>query len=158
VLPIIALASARTLLALDRETRVPIVEIGLLRSIDLFAQLPPPAVESLARALCPRRLEAGEVLIQQGDPGDNYYAVADGTVEISRDGVAIRTCTRGSGVGEIALLRSVPRTATVTALTETLVYVLDRASFLVAMTGHDSTASAARVRVDQILFSEQVNP
>jgi MFS family permease len=154
VLPVVVVANSRTLLSLDRETRVPIVEIGLLRSIDLFALLPPPAVESLARALEPRRLVAGETLIKQGEPGDNYYAVADGTLGVWRDGVEVRTCSRGSGVGEIALLRSVPRTATVRARTDALVYVLDRASFLVAMTGHAPTKVAVADRVDHMLRAD----
>ena len=80
ILPVIALLSGRTLLALDRKTRVPVVEIGLLRSIELFAPLPAPEVEGLARALTKRVLSAGEVIIRQGATGDSYYAVADGVL------------------------------------------------------------------------------
>src|SRR5712675_1011401 len=51
------------------------LEIALLRSLPLFAELPAPAIEGLAAALRPVRLDAGAVLIRQGDPGDAYFAI-----------------------------------------------------------------------------------
>src|SRR5204862_3056740 len=96
---------------------VPVVEIALLRSLPLFAELPAPAIEGLAAALRPVRLEAGAVLIRQGDPGDAYFAIAAGELDAEQDGHFLGRYGRGDGVGEIALLRAVPRTATVTAHT-----------------------------------------
>jgi MFS family permease len=157
LLPVYALICAHGLLTLDRESRVPIVEINLLRAIPMFAQLPPPALEATARALEIRRLAVGDTLIAEGEPGDHYYAVADGDLEVSRGGQVVRHRGRGSGVGEIALLRSVPRTATVVATADSLVYALDRDSFLIAVTGHAPTGTAAARAVEQVLLEDRVN-
>lgn len=154
LLPVFALLSAPRLLKLDRENRVPIVEINLLRSIQMFSALPPPALEATARALHARRLVPGEVLIAEGDAGDHYYAIANGELVVSRRGQVIRRCGRGTGVGEVALLRSVPRTATIVASRESLVYALDRDSFLVAVTGHAKTSTAAVQSVDLLLRAD----
>jgi CRP-like cAMP-binding protein len=78
-------------------------------------------------------VEAGEEIVREGEPGDRYYVVADGELEVSADGAAMRTLGRGEGFGEIALLRSVRRTATVTARTAARLYTLDREPFLAAV-------------------------
>jgi len=119
------------------------VEIALLRSLPLFAELPAPAIEGLAAALVPIHLPAGTVLIREGDPGDAYYAIAAGELDVRQGGRFLRRCGRGEGVGEIALLRAVPRTATVTAHTPATVYELDRDPFLTAVLGHAPTQRQA---------------
>jgi hypothetical protein len=78
VLPLAAVAGGRALFGLDAETPVPVVQIALLRSLPLFAELPAPALEGLAAALTPVDLPVGAVLIRQGDPGDAYHATASG--------------------------------------------------------------------------------
>ena len=90
-------------------------------------------------ALTPVHLPAGAVLIRQGEPGDAYYAIAAGELDVVQDGRWLRRLGRGEGVGEIALLRAVPRTATVTAHTAATVYELDRELFLTAVLGHAPT-------------------
>jgi MFS family permease len=143
VLPLAALAGGRALFRLDAGTAVPVVEIALLRSLPLFAELPAPAIEGLAAALRPVQLSAGTVLIRQGDPGDAYFAIAAGELDAVQDGQFLGRYGRGEGVGEIALLRAVPRTATVTARTAATVYRLDRDLFLTAVTGHAPTRRQA---------------
>ena len=143
VLPLAAAAGGRELFGLDAGARVPVVEIALLRSLPLFAELPAPAIEGLAAALAPVHAPAGTVLIRQGDPGDAYYAIAAGQLDVVQDGRFLRRCGRGDGVGEIALLRTIPRTATVIAHTAATVYALNREPFLTAVCGHAATQRQA---------------
>ena len=143
VLPLAAVIGGRALFGLDAGAPVPVVEIALLRSLPLFAELPAPAIEGLAAALVPIHVPAGAVLIREGDPGDAYYAIAAGELHVLRDGRFLRRCGRGEGVGEIALLRAIPRTATVTAHTPATVYQLNRDPFLTAVIGHAPTQRQA---------------
>jgi MFS family permease len=139
VLPLAAALRGRGLFNLDAEAPVPVVEIALLRSLPLFAELPGPAIEALAASLTPAELPAGTVLIRQGDPGDAYYAIAAGELDVQQDGRFLRRCGRGEGIGEIALLHSIPRTATVIAHSAATVYRLNREPFLTAVLGHART-------------------
>jgi MFS family permease len=143
ILPAAAIICSRSLLRLDRESRVPVVEIALLRSVDPLSRLPAPVLEGLARSLWPIELEAGDVLIAEGEIGDAYYAIASGRLEVRKSGALRAELTRGDGVGEIALLRDVRRTATVVAAVPSLVYGLPRDAFLIALTGHLPSQRAA---------------
>jgi MFS family permease len=143
VLPLAAVAGGRGLFGLDAEAVVPVVEIALLRSLPMFAELPAPAIEGLAAGLTPLGVAAGTTLIRQGDQGDAYYAIAAGELDARADGRFLRRCGRGEGVGEIALLRAVPRTATVIAHTNATVYELNRELFLTAVLGHAATERQA---------------
>src|SRR5829696_2185209 len=151
ILPVVALGSGRALFRLDAAAHVPIVEIALLRSLRIFHALPAPALEGLARSLEPVQLAAGEVLIREGERGDRFYAVADGRLQVTIDGALVATNRRGDGIGEIALLYGVPRTATVTATSPATVLALSREDFLNAVTGHTPTARAAAVVADERL-------
>src|SRR5262249_3698941 len=143
VLPLAAAVGGRALFALDAGVPVPVVEIALLRSLPLFSELPAPAIEGLAAALTPVHLSAGTVLIQQRDPGDPYHAIPSGELPPIHEGQIRRRCGRGEGVGEIALLRAIPRTATVTAHTAATVYRLDPELFLTEVLGHAPTRRLA---------------
>ena len=151
VLPLVALVGARALVAVDATAHVPVVEIALLRSLRIFHFLPAPALEGLARSLEPVRLAAGEVLIREGEPGDRFYAVADGRLQVTIGGIPIATDQRGDGIGEIALLYSVPRTATVTAASPATLFALTREDFLTAVAGHTPTTQAATDVADERL-------
>jgi MFS family permease len=156
VLPLAAVAGGRALFGLDAGVPVPVVQIVLLRSLPLFAELPAPAIEGLAAAVRPVHLAAGAVLIRQGEPGDAYYAIAAGELDVSQDGRFLRRCRRGEGIGEIALLRAVPRTATVTAHSAATVYELDRDLFLTEVLGHAPTRRHADRIADTRLASGSV--
>jgi MFS family permease len=143
VLPLATVAGGRAIFRLDSGTAVPVVEIALLRSLPLFAELPAPALEGLAAALEPVSLAASDMLIRQGDPGRAYYAIASGELDAVQDGHRLGRFGRGEGVGEIALLHDVPRTATILAHTPATVYRLDRDDFLTAVLGHAPTRRQA---------------
>jgi len=147
ILPALAVVRLRRLLAADSTATVPVVEMALLRSLPIFAPLPAPALESLAQSLEPLTASRGTVVIRQGEVGDRYYAIADGEVDVFSDGQYVRTLGRGEGFGEIALLASVPRTATVRARSDVRLYALEKGPFLIAVTGHAPAAEAADVVV-----------
>ena len=146
LLPLTALCGIRTFRRLDQGRAVPVTEVALLRSLPHFADLPAPALVTLAGAL--ERIDAapGQVLIRQGEDADRFYAIADGEVAVSVDGRPRGVRGRGTGLGEIALLRRVPRTATVTAVSPATLFALDSATFLAAVSGHAPT----RRHADQV--------
>jgi CRP-like cAMP-binding protein len=132
-----------------------VVELSLLRSLPLFAPLGPPQLESLARELEPLEVGAGVEVVRQGEPGDRFYAIADGELEVTRDGQVLATLRRGDGFGEIALLRDVPRTATVTAHTPARLYALERGPFLAAVAAHPRAGQEAERMVGERLAAQQ---
>jgi len=143
ILPAVALVVGRRLLAVDSSATVPVVELSLLRSLPLFAPLGVPAIEALARELAPVDAEAGSTVIREGEPGDLFYVIASGELEVSSGGERLRTLGRGEGFGELALLLDVPRTADVTAMTDAHLYALGKEAFVSSVTGHPASAGEA---------------
>jgi MFS family permease len=155
LLPLAVLATARRLAEIDRRAPVPVVEISLLRSLPLFAPLGAPQLEALAQGLVETRVAAGQAVVRQGERGDRFYVVAEGELEVEADGRELRRLGRGDGFGELALLRDVPRTATVTALGEARLFALDKTTFLAAVGSHPRAAGEAEQLVRERLPSEQ---
>jgi MFS family permease len=118
-------------------------ELRILASVPIFSPLPGTSLEHLAGRLVPLRLEPGTMIVREGDPGDRFYILAEGTVEVSEGEFPIAELTPGGYFGEIALVRDVPRTATVVARTPVVLYALDREDFLAAVTSHAPSAEAA---------------
>jgi hypothetical protein len=133
----------RSLRVADDSADIPVVAISLLRRIPAFAPLPPPALETVARAAEELTTNTGQVVMTEGEPGDTFYAVADGSFDIVHDGKLVCTVERGASFGEVALLADVPRTATITCTQEGSLLAIQRAPFLVAVTGSDSCRRAA---------------
>jgi len=142
VLPLTALLVFRSVLAADSAV-LPVVEMARLRALPIFAPLGIPALEVLARALEPVEVPEGVAAVREGEAGDRFYLVVDGELEVTVGGERISSLGRGDCFGEIALLRDVPRTATVTARTAVRLDALDKVSFLSALTGCDPSARAA---------------
>jgi hypothetical protein len=151
LLPLIVVSRLRAIVAVDEVATVPVVEVALLRNMRMFSLLPPPALEGLAHALIPLEVRAGADVIRKGEEGTRFYAIADGNAEVRAAGKRVASLGRGEGFGEIALLHGIPRTATVTALTDLRLYALEREAFLVALTGYASAHEAAHDLVDQRL-------
>ena len=104
-------------------------------------------LEQLAARLTPVHASAGDEIIRLGDHGDRFYVVDTGEVEILVDGAAPRREGAGEYFGEIALLRDVPRTATVRAATDVGLFALDRDDFLSALT-HSAVRAAGETVVE----------
>ena len=139
------------LVTLDAQTPVPVLAIALLRRVTLFDPLPAPNLEAIARRASWLTINPGAVVIREGDVGDRYYVLASGAVRVEREGRFLRELDAvGDGFGEIALLRDVPRTATVTATAESVFLTIDRASFLAAVTGNPLVRARADTMVARL--------
>ncbi len=143
LLPLMTGLLFRQLARLDRGAIAAAANIDLLRSHPIFAPLPEPTIEALAAKLTPLSQAAGDIVFRQGDHGDRYYLIVDGRVDVEVDGQPARQLGPGDGFGEIALLRDVPRTATVTAATPVALDALERDDFLTAVAGHVESAERA---------------
>jgi MFS family permease len=136
LLPAIALLRWRALRELEIGTPVSERHFNLLRSCAIFTPLPVHTLEWLCRSAVEVDADAGDELIAQGDRGDRFYLIDLGEVEVIEDGVVRRRLSAGDGFGEIALLRDVPRTATVRATRDVRLLALGREPFIEAVTGH----------------------
>lgn len=148
LLPLIVGFAWSHLVALDARTPAPVRAIALLRRVALFDPLPAPELEAIARHAAWLTAAPGSVVIREGEAGDRYFVLASGAVRIEREGRHLRDLAApGDGFGEIALLRDVPRTATVTATTESVLLTIDRRSFLGAVTGNPQVGARAQATV-----------
>ena len=141
-LPVLAAITWRRLLKIDAESEAP-EAVGLLERIPIFSPLSEPALERLASQLEPLEVTAGTGVIRQGDRGDRFYVIESGSFEVTVDGTHAGELGPGGFFGEIALLRNVPRTATVTTLTDGRLQALGREEFLAAVAGHPPSVRAA---------------
>lgn len=147
LLPALVVPSFPVLRRIDAATGAPQSDVELLRRVPFFTTLPELAIERLARSAEHSQARAGETVVKQGEPGERFYVVAGGELDVSVDGRAVRMLGEGDYFGEIALLRDLPRTATVQARNEATLLVLDRSDFLTAVTGYAPSLSSAEAVV-----------
>jgi hypothetical protein len=151
ILPILAIVSGPAVHRAESATIVPARELDLLRRDPLFSPLSLVVIEQLAHSMTPERAEAGATLIAQGDVGDAYRLIAEGSAEVVRDGRTLRRIGPGEGFGEIALIEDRPRTASVVATDAIVMYRLPREAFLEAVGGTPASARAAdRIVTDRL--------
>jgi MFS family permease len=146
ILPILTLVTYRRLVEIDRAVP-PTAEVELINRVPMFAPLSIATKERVASSLVPISVSAGEHVIRAGDEGDRFYIVGDGELDIDAGG-RHSTAHEADYFGEIALLRNVPRTATVTAAVDSHLYALQRADFLAAITGHYAAQAAGEAVAD----------
>ena len=149
ILPLTVLIVWRQLVRIDREVLPPVDELAIVEGVPMFAPLSIAAKEHMASRLVEVPVTAGEVVIRTGETGDRFYMVADGTLEVT-NGVRAEA-RRGDFFGELALLRDIPRTATVIASTRSRLYALERDDFLAAVTGHSAVRAAGEALVEERL-------
>jgi predicted MFS family arabinose efflux permease len=142
-LTVLTLAHVRRFVRLDAALPPPGHEVELLRRLAMFAPLPLAVIELLATELVPHEFPAGAIAIREGDAGDLLYLVVAGSASVSVQGNPRPPLGPGDCFGEIALLRDIPRTATVVADSPLRTMALDRESFLVAVAANSGTRAAA---------------
>jgi hypothetical protein len=143
VLPVAGLLCLPFSRRLDAGAVIPEKQAAILRGIPLFRPLPLAALERVASGMRPVSFAPGERLMTEGEPGDCYLVIERGTVEVSAGGRVLQRQGPGDGIGEIALIRAVPRTATVDVCDPLDGWVVDCSTFLGAVTGHEGSAAAA---------------
>ncbi len=100
-----------------------------VRAVPLFAGLLPSEVDRITLVMKPVQVAAGEVICTEGEPGHDFYVIAGGEAAVEHDGEVAAKLQRGDHFGELALLDRGPRSATVRALSDCRLYVLNEASF-----------------------------
>jgi len=154
LLPLTAVLTWRALAQADEAAVVPTHELALLRSLPMFRPLPLTTLEQVAGRMTRVHFERGEVVTEQGAPGNCFYLIEAGSLEVEQDGQRIRTLGSPAAVGEIALLRHVPRTATVRATTPTTAFALTGPDFIAAVTSRPESVAAA----DEIIAARLGHP
>jgi len=128
-------------------------DIERLCGVSAFRALPLTGLERLVASAVPVSFRAGEVLMQKGEVGDRFLVIHTGRVAVSDDGRILDRLGPGVGIGEIALLRGGPRTATVTALTDVTAQAFDAAAFLAAVSGPAARNATARMMDERLARS-----
>lgn len=148
--------SAVVLLALGGLIRIDKIALApdgleLLRGVPMLSVLPEHVLELLARRSELVSVNAGDTVFREGDHGDRFYVIERGEVDVSKAGASVGRLGQGDSFGEIALLRDVPRTGTITALGALTLRSIDRRHFLPAVTGHAGATEQAELVVGRYL-------
>jgi MFS family permease len=112
----------------------------LLRGVPFLAPLPLPRLERLVREARAIEVSAGSEIVRLNEPGEEFFVIEDGVVDVVEYGRQLRP---GEGFGEIALLRDVPRTATVRAASRVRLWSISRPAFIAAVTAHGDAGHLA---------------
>jgi len=150
VVSLLVLVAVPALTRVDNTALAP-EALGLLQGVPMLAMLPENVIERLARQSDVVALPAGSAVFREGDTGDRFYIVESGDVEVSTAGRVLARRTAGDSFGEIALLRDVTRTATVTALTDVVMRAIERRHFLPAVAGHAGASEQAELVVGRYM-------
>jgi CRP-like cAMP-binding protein len=128
---------------------------AFLRNCPIFATLTPGTLSGVADRVMIETHPAGSVIVRQGEPGDKFYVIKSGTLEVRSEGQgasrALNTLDSGDFFGEIALLTGETRTATVVALTDSELYSLGQEDFQRVIETSDSFESELR----KVVFERQ---
>jgi predicted MFS family arabinose efflux permease len=126
-------------------------ELDAIKRVEAFGPLSVAAASQLADALITLQTAEGDVVVQQGEPGDEMFLIGSGVFEATVDGAPVRTMQHGDHFGEIALLLNAPRTGTVRCVQAGWLWCLRREDFLRAVTGNSTTEEAMTAIADKRL-------
>jgi CRP-like cAMP-binding protein len=154
--PLAVVASWPALRRLDARMVVRDADIEILRGVRMLGALPAATIEQLGARLEHAEFAPRQAVFEQGERGERFYVVESGRAEVVHDGRVIETLGRGDCFGEIALLRNQPRLATIRATADAnlRVSVLQRNTYLTAVTGYPASSAAgeevvtARLKAD----------
>ena len=118
-----------------------------LARIELLAGLPGETVAKLAKEMERQEVAPGSAVVREGEPGDRFYVIDSGSAEVVVDGRPTASLGPGDYFGEIALLRNVPRTATVRAREDGLLLTLTHDAFVPAVSGYSPSLASAEAVV-----------
>jgi MFS family permease len=151
ILPTLALVTWRWVARADADAVIPERELELLRGVPMLAPLPMTILEQVAGDLSEVSYAAGEPIIREGEVGDRFYILASGRTSVTSAGEERPELGPGDSFGEIALVRHVPRTASVVAIGPVEVFTLDRDAFCAAVSGDLRSSRAAEEVVERRL-------
>jgi putative ABC transport system ATP-binding protein len=120
-----------------------------LRAVDLFHALTPTQLTNVAEKMQKRHFAAGETVIQEGDPGEEFFLISDGEVDVTRADHEVARLGRGEFFGEVALISGEPRNATVLATEPLDTFVLGKSDFQSAL----ATSAPFRDQLHRVYFS-----
>jgi len=123
--------------------------VAALRGVPLFAGLDEHSLQAVAVLAQSVNAKAGDVLILEGEPGDSFYVIIDGTVRVEHGDRTVRSMTAGGFLGEIALVEHGPRTATATCVTECRLLELRRHEFERLMVTMPEVAGRVRAAIER---------
>jgi cyclic nucleotide-binding protein/MFS transporter len=147
----LTIAHARRFARIDRTMPQPGREVDLLRNLPIFAPLPLAVTELLSTELRPQEFESGSVVMREGDPGEEFHVIASGSASVTVRGEPRPSLGSGDCFGEIALLRDIPRTATIIAAEPLHTFALRREQFLAAVASSARSGVAAESLVSERL-------
>lgn len=141
--------AASELMTRDKRRWFEVINRDLLERVPLFKGGDPLLLSQVSMAVRPKAVPVGEAVVTQGEPGAEMYVICRGEVEVIRDGRVVATIGEGGFFGEVALVKSAPRNATVRAKTPCDLFVLERADFDRILRDHEQFAVAIKRAVDE---------
>jgi len=123
----------------------------MLAKCDLFKHLTPRSLAEMVDHLRPESFEAGHIVLREGDIGDKFYLIREGSVRVDRGGKQVAVLAQGDFFGEMSLMYGQPRNATVTTIQPSWIYSLEQDQFQLAM----SQQASFEAEIRNSLFDRQ---
>ena len=158
ILPALAVITWRWVARADADAVIPERELALLRGVPMLAPLPMTVLEQVAGDVSEVSYADGEPIIREGEVGDRFYILESGRTSVTSAGEERPELGPGDSFGEIALIRNVPRTASVVAIGAVKVFALDRDAFCSAVSGDLRSSRAAEEVVERRLAETRQSP